>query len=159
MSNGQDEPIIFPFYSEIKSNNPLELLYIDLWGPSPTVSKFNLKYFTTIVDCFTRYTWVFPLESKASFTNTFINFQKNIENQLDRKIKSIETNGGGEFSSLKFKNWLKDKGIMHRFSCPHTPQQNGIVERKHRHLVETTRCLFHQSGIQKSSFNFCISNK
>ena len=41
-------------------------------------------------------------------------------------------------------NFFDDHGIIHQSSCPHTPQQNGVVERKMRHLLEVTCALkFH----------------
>jgi hypothetical protein len=58
-----------------------------------------------------------------------------IELQLNHKIISVQTDGGGEF--LPFTKYLNDLGITHRFTCPHTHHQNGSVERKHRHIVET----------------------
>ncbi|MBN8086387.1 transposase family protein, partial [Vibrio vulnificus] len=64
-----------------------------------------------------------------------------------RKIKILQTDGGGEFTSLTFENHLSNCGIHHQLSCPHTPQQNGVAERKHRHIVETGLTLLFQANI------------
>ncbi|RVW86355.1 Retrovirus-related Pol polyprotein from transposon RE1 [Vitis vinifera] len=76
-----------------------------------------------------------------------------VENQLHTTIKCIQSDNGREF--LAFKPYLEAHGILHKFSCPHTPQQNGRAERKIRHLVETglalmaqTKLLHFQSPIQ-----------
>lgn len=75
--------------------------------------------------------WIFPLKT----TENFLKFQMVIEKQLDKKIKTIQSDWGGEFRSLT--SILNEKGINFRHYCPYIHQQNGRVERKHRHLVET----------------------
>ena len=60
-----------------------------------------------------------------------------VENQFNVKIKVFQTDGGSEFLSTIFKDYLHTHGILHFISCPYTPQQNGLVEMKHRHIVET----------------------
>ena len=60
-----------------------------------------------------------------------------MENQLDRKIKVFQCDGGGEFNSTAFQGLLSTSGISLQVSCPYTPEQNGVAERKHRHIVET----------------------
>lgn len=72
-------------------------------------------------------------------------FQLLVENQLEKKIKVFQSDGGGEFTSNAFKLLLEQKGIHYQFSCPYTPQQNGVVEQKHRHVVETVLSLLFQS--------------
>lgn len=57
-----------------------------------------------------------------------------VENQFNTKIKALQTDGGGESTALT--SVLNDNGIHHRISCPHTSEQNGLAERKHRHLVD-----------------------
>ena len=52
-------------------------------------------------------------------------------------LKSFQSDRGGEFTSIVFRPHLDQHGIHHQLTCPHTPQQNGVVERKHRHIVET----------------------
>lgn len=64
-----------------------------------------------------------------------------IHNQFSASVKILRSDGGGEYMSLKFKEFLNHKGIIHQISCPHTPEQNGISERKNRHLRETVTLL------------------
>jgi transposase InsO family protein len=75
----------------------------------------------------------------------FMVFKKMVENLFSRTIKIIQSDGGGEFTSKSFTAFLQHHGIVHHISCPHTPQQNGVVERKHRHIVEMGLCLLSQS--------------
>ena len=65
----------------------------------------------------------------------FYEFQNHVERQLDTKLKAIQSDWGGEYHRLN--RYFQRTGIVHRVSCPHTSQQNGVAERKHRHLVET----------------------
>lgn len=58
-----------------------------------------------------------------------------IENQFNARIKVVQTDGGIEYKPLS--KVFGDNGIIHRISCSYTPQQNGLAERKHRHIVET----------------------
>ena len=63
-------------------------------------------------------------------------FQILVENQLERWTKIFQSDGGGEFQSIKFQNHLSKCGILQQVSCLGTPEQNGVVERKHKHIVE-----------------------
>ncbi|KAG8473650.1 hypothetical protein CXB51_035527 [Gossypium anomalum] len=71
-----------------------------------------------------------------------------VELQLGTKIKQLQSDGGGEFRSFDIP--LKKFGIQHRFSCPHTSEQNGIVERRHRQIVETDLILLAQASLPLS---------
>jgi hypothetical protein len=77
----------------------------------------------------------FLLLPKSDVVSTFLQFQAHVEKFFDRKIKAIQSDWGGEFRALN--PILSRQGISHRISCPHTHQQQGSVERKHRHIVET----------------------
>ena len=56
---------------------------------------------------------------------------------FESKIKILRTNGGGEYMSNQFKSFCLDHGIQHQSSCPYTPQQNVVAERKHKHIFES----------------------
>lgn len=105
-------------------------------GLSPIMSSQGLRYYVIFVDNFSRYTWVFPLKSKSDFFPVFMSFQKLVETQLQEKIIQFQCDGGGEFVSVQFVNHLAQCGIKQLLSYPHTPQQNGLSERKHRHITE-----------------------
>lgn len=79
--------------------------------------------------------------------STFLTFKAFAENQFTTTFKILRTDGGGEYTSNQFVAFLNTSGIKHELSCPHTSSQNGISERKHRHLVKTTIALLHQSCV------------
>ena len=137
-----------PFTSAVPSTTGvLQLLHCDLWGPSPILSLVGFKYYVLLIDDFTRYSWMFPIKLKSDFYHVFVNFCTLVENQFNTSIKMIRTDGGGEFSTKLLAKFLQAKGILHQKTCPYTPEQNGIVERKHRHLVETGLTLLTQSKL------------
>ncbi|KAD1469156.1 hypothetical protein E3N88_42767 [Mikania micrantha] len=75
-----------------------------------------------------------------------------VERQFNTKLKSVQSDWGGEFRTLS--TLLSSLGIIHRLSCPHTSEQNGIVERRHRHVVETGLTLLAQSHVPQRFWNF-----
>jgi len=87
------------------------------------------------------------LKHKSDVFVCFLKFKCLVENLLSRKIKQLQTDGGGEFTSSQFKMFLANNGIIHRISCPYTSEQNGIVERKHRHVVESGLTLLAHSHL------------
>ena len=116
---------------------PFDHLHCDLWGPSPVCSLTGFRYYAVFIDDCTRFSWFFPLKHKSDFFDTFINFQHYIETQFSSKINSFQCDGGTEFTNNKFRSHLTSCGIVLHIACLYTPSQNGIVERKHRHVTET----------------------
>ncbi|KAM2607610.1 hypothetical protein TB2_036145 [Malus domestica] len=129
------------------TRKPLELVHTDVWGPSPTISVHGFRYYIIFVDDFTKYSWLFPLKYKSEAFAIFTQFKSMIENLLSTKIVTLRSDSGGEFLSTQFSTFLRDHGISHQLSCPHTPEQNGCAERKHRHLIETARTLLVASQV------------
>ncbi|KAL0312290.1 UNVERIFIED_CONTAM: Retrovirus-related Pol polyprotein from transposon RE1 [Sesamum radiatum] len=77
------------------------------------------------------------------------NFSKLVHTQFDKRIKCIRSDNGSEFISTQCQSFFTDSGIIHQRSCTYTPQQNGIVERKHRHLLDIARSLMFQSSLPR----------
>jgi len=113
----------------------LQLLFLDVWGPAPLNSVNNNRYYLSIVDDFSKYTWFYPLKLKYDVLATFLHFKQLVETYFGTKIISIQSDNGGEFRPLQTS--LTTMGVSYRLSCPHTHHQMGFVERKHRHIVET----------------------
>lgn len=127
MGKSSQLPFAFSFsYSSF----PLELLHTDIWGYSPTPSINGSRYYVTFIDDYSRYCWLFPIQFKSQVYDIFVSFKPFVENMFERKIKCIQCDGSGEFTSHQFKTILSKNGISHRISCPHTPAQNRLAERK-----------------------------
>jgi hypothetical protein len=131
--------------SSSMSTSPLHLLFLDVWGPAPLLSLNNKRYYLCIVDDFSRYSWLFPLTAKSDVLPIFLKFRTLVEKYFGLPIKSVQTDGGGEFIPLQ--KHLSTAGISYRQTCPHTHHQNGSVERKHRHIVDTGLALLSHSKV------------
>ena len=137
-----------PFISSsFTASRPLERVHCDLWGPTTITSVQGFRYYAVFIDHYSRFSWIYPLKLKSDFYNIFLAFHKLVENQLSQKISVFQCDGGGEFVSHKFLQHLQSHGIQQQLSCPHTPQQNGLAERKHRHLVELGLSMLFQSHV------------
>lgn len=106
------------------------------------------------MDDFSRFCWIFPLTLKSQAFETFLTFKCHVEKQFNLPIKAVQADGGGEYKP--FKSFLMDQGISFQHPCPYTHQQNGRVERKHRHITETGLTLLAQSGLDYSYWWFAF---
>lgn len=112
-------------------------------GAAPVASHTNFRYYIYFLYDFSRFTWLFPLKQKSDALAAFIQFKRLVENQFERQIKQLRSDWGGEFQA--FTNLVQEHGIFFHHSCPHTSEQNGRAERKHRHIVETGLTLLAQA--------------
>ncbi|GJW04333.1 retrovirus-related pol polyprotein from transposon TNT 1-94 [Tanacetum coccineum] len=133
----------------------LELLHMDLFGPSAVRSYRGNRYTLVIVDDYSRYTWTRFLKDKTEAFDQFEIFSKKIQNQLGCTIVSIRTDHGREFDNeVQFGEFCNANEITHNFSAPRTPQSNGVVERKNRTLQEMSRTMLNEQSLpQKFWFN------
>ncbi|BAB90546.1 putative rice retrotransposon retrofit gag/pol polyprotein [Oryza sativa Japonica Group] len=115
------------------SQFPLELVFSDVWGPAPESVGRN-KYYVSFIDDFSKFTWIYLLKYKSEVFEKFKEFQALVERMFDRKIIAMQTDWGGEYQKLN--SFFAQIGIDHHVSCPHTHQQNGSAERKHKHIIE-----------------------
>lgn len=138
--------------NSLQSNKPLQILFSDLWGPSPVLSIDRKRYYVLFVDQFSKYMWLFTLKSKNETVEVFQNLHPLLERRFNTKIQSFYTDGGGEFQSLQ--SYLKTHGIEHLVSSPYTPQRVALVERRHRHVIETARTLLHQASLPSYFWSF-----
>ncbi|KAK2411518.1 putative mitochondrial protein [Trifolium repens] len=133
----------------VSTTRPLELLHIDLFGPVSTASINGKKYGLVIVDDYSRWTWVKFLRNKDDTYEVFSIFCTQIQNEKDSKILKVRSDHGGEFENEPFEKFCEEHGILHEFSSPRTPQQNGVVERKNRSLQEMARTMMHENNLAK----------
>lgn len=90
-------------------------------------------------------TYIYPLKTKSEALSSFKQYKSLVEKNFDTKIKTIHTDWGEEFRV--FTSFLNESGIEFRHPCPHMSEQNGIVERKHRHIVEMGLTLLAHSSM------------
>ncbi|CAI7817983.1 unnamed protein product, partial [Closterium sp. NIES-54] len=138
----------YPFSSsEATAKAPLDEVVMDVVGPLK-LGAAGAEYFLTIVDVYTRMTWVYVLSKKSDVAETVkTDWLPMVERQQDRLVKAIRTDRGGEFLSKDFGLWLKKNGIRHSLTMPYSPAMNGIAERANRTITETVRGLLIEAGL------------
>jgi transposase InsO family protein len=119
----------------------LELLHMDLFGPIAYISIGGSKYRLVIVDDYSRFTWVFFLQEKSQTQEILKRFLRWAQNEFGLRIKKIRSENGTEFKNSQIEGVLEEEGIKHEFSSLYTPQQNGVVERKNRTLLDMERTM------------------
>ncbi|GKB30073.1 integrase, catalytic region, zinc finger, CCHC-type containing protein, partial [Tanacetum coccineum] len=114
---------------------------MDLCGPMRVQTINGKKYILVIVDDYSRFTWVKFLRSKDETPEVVIKFLKQIQVGLNKTIRYIHTDNGTEFVNKYLTTYYECVGIFHQKTVPTTPQQNSVVERWNRTLVEAARTM------------------
>ena len=104
----------------------------------------------TLIDDSTRYCHVYLLKSKDEALSYFKIFKAEAENQLDRNIKRLRSDRGGEYFSNEFNSFCAEHGIIHERTPPYSPQSNGVAERKNRTLTDLVNAMLDTSGLSKA---------
>ncbi|RVW56421.1 Retrovirus-related Pol polyprotein from transposon TNT 1-94 [Vitis vinifera] len=138
---GKHTRVSFPKRLNNQAKSPFELVHTDVWGPCRTASTLGFQYFVTFIDDYSRCTWLFLMKIELSYSLFSRNFYTEIQTQFNISIRVLRSDNAREYFSAQFTSFMSHHGILHQSSCAHTPQQNGVAERKNRHLVETARTL------------------
>ncbi|KAL4017234.1 hypothetical protein IC575_024912 [Cucumis melo] len=148
-----------PFLMSLSTSlTPLELVHNDVWGPSPIISSNGNRYYVSFIDSFSKFTWLFPIAYKSDVPSIIQKFVPFIENQISQKMKNFHSDGGGEFCNTTLQSFFfYSKGIFHKKSCSYTSKHNGVAERKHRHIVETTMSIIFHSSVPLEFWPYVFS--
>ena len=125
----------------IATSRCLELLHVDLMGPTRTKNLEGKRYIMVIVDDFSRYTWVEFLRETLEACEKLENLCKRLQNEKRVPIVKIRSDHGKEFENARFESFCEKNGIKREFSATKTPQQNGVVKRKNRVIQEMARVM------------------
>ena len=128
---------------------PFELVHSDMWGPCPVVSPIGFQYFVTFVYDYSRTTWLYLMKNCLELFSHFRAFCAEIHTQFHVSVQNLRSDNAKEYLSKLFQSFMLQNDILHQTSCVHTPTQNGVVERKNRHLLETARALLFQMHLAK----------
>ena len=112
------------------------------------------RYFLTLVDDCTRFTWLYLLKQKSNVSHVIPRFFNMISTQFNMKIKVFRSENAKELLFHDF--FLADMGVIHQFSCVECPQQNSVAERKHQHLLNVARALYFQSRVPLHFWSHCV---
>jgi transposase InsO family protein len=130
------------------SEEILDYIHSDVWGPSPTISYGGSSYFVTFIDDFSRKVWVYMLKGKADVFTIFKQFRDLLEKSTGRSIKCLRIYNGGEFTSMEFENYFKEFGIDMPKTTAYT-LQNAVDEHMNMTLLERARSMLSNANLQQ----------
>lgn len=105
------------------------------------------------MDDHSRATWIYLLRTKDEVIRIFPKFITQVETRYGVKVKQVRSDNAKE---LRFDQFYQEKGITTYHSCPETPEQNSVVERKHQHILNVARSLLFQSHVPLSLWGDCV---
>ena len=151
----------FPAQATHRATQPLQLVHSDICGPIQTGSgdKDNSKrYIITFIDDYSRFTWVAITSDKTGKTalNQFIRYKVWAERHTGFAVKTLRTDGGGEYINDQFSTYLYTMGIERQVTVARTPQQNGVAERANRTIMEAARSMLHAAGLPLQFWEYAV---
>eukprot|EP00253_Pinus_taeda_P020612 PITA_20612 len=133
--------------SDSRATGVLDLIPSDVSGRMSHVSLSGYEYYVLFIDDHSRRTWIYFLKTKSEVFKRFQEFRALVETQTGRKIKSLRSDNGGEYTLGEFVDYCAEAGIRREFTVPYNPQQNRVVERKNRSIVGATKAMLHDKGL------------
>jgi transposase InsO family protein len=135
--------------AEARNLAPLELVHLDLCEMNGDLTKGGKRYFMIFIDDCTIFCYVYLLKTKDEALHYFKVYKAKVENQLERKIKRLRSDRGGEYFSSEFTEFCVEHGIIYERTPPYSPQSNGIAKRKNRTLTELVNAMLDTAGSSK----------
>ncbi|KAJ9556807.1 hypothetical protein OSB04_011421 [Centaurea solstitialis] len=146
-----------PFNNENeRATDLLEIIHTDVCGPFSHVARGGYQYFITFTDDFSRYGYVYLMRHKSETFEKFKEYQNELQNLLDKRIKFLRSDRGGEYLSDEFDNHLMECGIVSQLTPPYTPQMNGVSERRNRTLLDMVRTIMCHSTLPISFWGHAL---
>ena len=102
--------------------------------------------------------WSILLKEKSDVFERFKKFKSLVEKDVNKEIVTLRTDRGGEFTSKDFQDYCEEKGIRRHLTSPYTPQQNGVVERRNRTLMEMTRSILKAMSVPNYMWGEAVRN-
>ncbi|KAF5813845.1 putative RNA-directed DNA polymerase [Helianthus annuus] len=139
-----------------RSSNLLELIHTDISGPYQIAGITAHTSFITFIDDYSRYMYLYLIKEKSESLTTFKDYKAEVEKQLDRQIKVVRSDRGGEYYGRHtdvgqapgpFYEFCKGQGIVNQYTMPGTPQQNGVAERRNRTLMNMVRSMLANTNL------------
>jgi transposase InsO family protein len=142
----------------VMAEHPGQLLHMDTVGPSRFRSMGGKWYVLVIVDDYSCYSCVFFLESKNEVFEHFRSLALRLNNEHLNCLKVIHSDNETEFRNASFDEFCLEHGIDQQFSTLRFPQQNGVVERKNRTLVDMARMMLDEHRTPRRFWSVAISS-
>ena len=141
-----------------RATKVLEIIHMDLKGPLHTRTTKGHRYWLTLVDDYSRYSWVIPLQEKSQVPSRLQEWTQQVENLFDHTVKQYHSDNGSEFLNQRLKTFTLMKGIKHTTSTPYSPEQNGVAEARNKVLGRFLRTLMIHSGAPHSLWHYGVEH-
>lgn len=132
-----------------RASDLLQLVHTDLCGPMEEKSFGGHRYMLVFIDDFSRKIFVYFLKEKNGVFKKFVEFKAAVENEVNKSIKVLRSDNGGEYINTQLRDFLVKHGIKHQTTISHTPQQNGVAERTNRSICEKARAMMQDANCSK----------
>ncbi|KAK1605662.1 hypothetical protein QYE76_029335 [Lolium multiflorum] len=139
-----------------RATDLLEIIHTDVCGPMSVASRGGYRYVLTFTDDLSRYGYIYFMKHKSETFEKFKEFQSEVENQRNKKIKFLRSDRGGEYLSYEFGMHLKKCGILSQLTPPGTPQRNGVSERRNRTLLDMVRSMMSLTDLPLSFWSYAL---
>ncbi|KAI5336252.1 hypothetical protein L3X38_015519 [Prunus dulcis] len=130
-----------------RASVPLEPIHSDVCGPMQTTIISGNKYFLTFIDDCTRMCWVYFMQFKLEVFNIFKKFKAMVELQSGYKMKKLRSDRCGEYTSTEFLQFCEEIGLERQLTVAYSPQQNRVVERKNKTIVEMSKTMMKEKKL------------
>jgi hypothetical protein len=139
-----------------RATEPPQLVHSDICSPLETAIGGG-GYKLLCIDYATRHTDEYILTYKSAALEKFKEWKGLREKELGKQVKRFRTDGGSEYTSKKFAEYLNSDGILKKTTTAYTPRSNGVVERANRTIMERIRCMLDDAGLSKKYWAFAVS--
>ena len=134
----------------------LEIIHTDVCGPMSVSARGGYRYFVTFTDDLSRYGYIYLMKHKSETFEKFKEFQSEVENHRNRKIKFLRSDRGGEYLNYEFGTHMKQCGIVSQLTPAGTPQRNGVSERRNRTLLDMVRSMMSLTDLPLSFWGYAL---
>ena len=128
-----------------RATQPLELVHSYICELLNIQARRGYKYYATFIDDYSRYVLAYVMARKSEIFGTFMKFRAEVEKQLEKSLKWLRSNQGGEYLDTQFEDCLSENEILLQLTAPGTPEQNSVAERRNRTLLDMVRSMLSQN--------------
>ena len=139
-----------------RATDLLEIIHTNVCGPMSVEARGGYRYFLTFTDDLSRYGYIYLMKHKSETFEKFKEFQSEVENHRNKKIKFLRSDRGGEYLSYEFGLHLKQCGIVSQLMPPGTPQRNSVSERRNRTLLDMVRSMISLTDLPLSLWGYAL---
>ena len=146
-----------PFVRKMeRAKEILEIIHSDIYGPFNQMATGEFYYFITFIDDLSRYGHLYLMKYKSESFEKFKEFKVQVENQMEKSIKILQSDRGGEYLSTEFIRFLKEYDIISQLTPFEIPQLNGVSDRRNQTLLDMVRSMMSYTDLPTFLWGFML---